>query len=129
MRFRASRTSLLRLLPGVDCRRRLTHVHEVLYRGSREPEARAESATAAIIDSQSVRTSAGAREMGGFDAGKRVKGRKRHLVNDTLGLMLRIEVHSAGAQDRDGAALVLDRITGRLPFVEPSSRMLAIREA
>jgi hypothetical protein len=43
--------------------------------------------------------------MVGYDAGKRIKGRKRHLVTDTLGLMLRIEVHSAGVQDRDGAAL------------------------
>ena len=77
-----------------------------------------ESPTAAIIDSQSVRTGAEAREMVGYDAGKRVKGRKRHLVTDTLGLVLRIEVHSAGVQDRDGAALVLDRITRRFPFLE-----------
>jgi transposase len=94
------------------------HVHDVLYRQSRELEGRDESPTAAIIDSQSVRTGAEAREMVGFDAGKRVKGRKRHLVTDTLGLMLRIEVHSAGVQDRDGAALVLDRITQRFPFIE-----------
>ena len=50
--------------------------------------------------------------------GKRVKGRKRHLVTDMLGLMLRVEVHSAGVQDRDGTALVLDRITRRFPFIE-----------
>ncbi len=56
--------------------------------------------------------------MVGYDAGKRVKGRKRHLVTDTLGLLLRIEVHSASVQDRDGAALVLDRITRRFPFLE-----------
>ena len=73
---------------------------------------RDESPTAAIIDSESVRTGAEAREMVSYDAGKRVKGRKRHLVTDTLGLVLRIETHSAGVQDRDGAALVLDRITG-----------------
>ena len=94
------------------------HVHDVLYRRTRELEGRDESPTAAIIDSQSVKTSAEAREMVGYDAGKRVKGRKRHLVTDTLGLMLRIEVHSAGVQDRDGAALVLDRITRRFPFLE-----------
>ena len=56
--------------------------------------------------------------MVGYDAGKRVKGRKRHLVTDTLGLMLRIEGHSAGVQDRDGSAMVLDRITRRFPFLE-----------
>jgi transposase len=94
------------------------HVHDVLYRRSRELEGREESPTAAIIDSQSVKTGAEAREMVGYDAGKRIKGRKRHLVTDTLGLMLRIEVHSASVQDRDGAALVLDRITRRFPFLE-----------
>jgi transposase len=93
-------------------------LHDVLYRRSRELEGREESPTAAIIDSQSVKTSAEAREMVGYDAGKRIKGRKRHLVTDTLGLMLRIEVHSASVQDRDGAALVLDRITRRFPFLE-----------
>ena len=56
--------------------------------------------------------------MVGYDTGKRVKGRKRHLVTDTLGLMLRIEVHSAIVQDRAAAALVLDRITRRFPFLE-----------
>ena len=56
--------------------------------------------------------------MVGYDAGKRVKGRKRHLVTDTLGLMLRIEVQCARVQDCDGAALVLDRITQRFPFIE-----------
>ena len=85
----------------------------MLYRRTRELEGCDESPTAAIIDSQSVKTGAEARDTIGFDAGKRVKGRKRHLVTDTLGLMLRIEVHSAGVQDRDGAALVLDLITRR----------------
>ena len=94
------------------------HIHGVLYRRTRELEGRDESPTAAIIDSQSVKTGAEAREMVGYDAGKRVKGRKRHLVTDTLGLMLRVEVHSASVQDRDGAALVLDRITRRFPFLE-----------
>ncbi len=94
------------------------HVHDVLYRRVRDLEGREESPSAAIIDSQSVKTSADAREMVGFDAGKRIKGRKRHLVTDMLGLMLRVEVHSAGVQDRDGAALVLERITRRFPFIE-----------
>lgn len=93
-------------------------VHDVLYRRTRELEGRDESPSAAIIDSQSVKTGAEARGSVGFDAGKRVKGRKRHIVTDTLGLLLRIEVHSAGMQDRDGAALVLDRITRRFPFLE-----------
>ena len=94
------------------------HLHDVLYRRPRELEGRDESPTAVIIDSQSVKTGAEAHEMVGFDAGKRIKGRKRHLVTDTLGLMLRVEIHSAGIQDRDGAALVFDRITRRFPFLE-----------
>jgi len=93
-------------------------VHDALYRRCRDLEGREESPSAAIIDSQSVKTGAEARDMVGFDAGKRVKGRKRHIVTDTLGLLLRVEVHSAGVQDRDGAALVFDRLTERFPFLE-----------
>ena len=51
----------------------------------------------------------------GYDAGKKVKGRKVHALVDTEGLPLRVVVHSAGIQDRDGAALVLDKI---LPTVQ-----------
>jgi transposase len=56
--------------------------------------------------------------MAGFYAGKRVKGRKRHILVDTLDLILKAEVHSAGIQDRDGAALVSDRLMNRFPFIE-----------
>jgi transposase len=61
------------------------HVHDVHYRRSRGLEGRDESPTTAIIGSQGVKTSAEAREMVGYDAGKWAKGRKRHLVTDTLG--------------------------------------------
>ena len=54
----------------------------------------------------------------GYDAGKRTKGRKRHLLTDTLGLPLRVVVHSAGIQDRDGAALVLEGLRERCPHLE-----------
>lgn len=54
----------------------------------------------------------------GYDAGKKVKGRKIHALVDTLGLPLRIVVHSAGIQDRDGAGLVLDKIRNRFPWLE-----------
>ena len=55
----------------------------------------------------------------GFDAGKKVTGRKRHILVDTLGLLLNVVVHPANVQDRDGARLVLDRRTRRLfPFIE-----------
>lgn len=61
--------------------------------------------TAAIIDSQSVKMSSQPGERG-FDAGKKIRGRKRHLLVDTLGLILGVKVHSAGLQDREGAKLL-----------------------
>src|SRR5450631_214601 len=54
----------------------------------------------------------------GYDAGKKVKGRKIHALVDTEGLPLRAVVHSAGIQDRDGAAFVLDKIRNRFPWLE-----------
>lgn len=51
----------------------------------------------------------------GYDAGKKVKGRKRHLLVDTLGLLLLVVVHSAGIQDRDGAKLLLEKARGLFP--------------
>jgi putative transposase len=55
----------------------------------------------------------------GYDAGKKVTGRKRHVLVDTLGLLLSVAVHPADVQDRDGAALVLDQRTRALfPFIE-----------
>jgi len=54
----------------------------------------------------------------GYDAGKKVKGRKVHALVDTEGLPLRVVVHSAAIQDRDGAALVFDRIRQRFNWLE-----------
>ena len=51
----------------------------------------------------------------GHDAGKKVKGRKIHALVDTVGPPMRVVVHSAGIRDRDGAALVLDKIRDRFP--------------
>ena len=48
-----------------------------------------------------------------YDAGKKVKGRKRHIIVDTLGLVLLAVVHAANIQDRDGAKLVLEKIKGK----------------
>jgi hypothetical protein len=71
-------------------------------------EARAAQPTAALVDSQSLR---GAETVGrtgrGYDAGKRVNGRKRHIVVDTCGLLLAILVAGAGVQDRDGVRPLL----------------------
>jgi putative transposase len=55
----------------------------------------------------------------GFDAGKKVKGIKRHILTDHLGLLLSVAVHPADVQDRDGAARLLTRrVRRRFPFVE-----------
>ena len=54
----------------------------------------------------------------GYDAGKKVKGRKLHALVDVEGLPLRVIVHSADIQDRDGATLVLDKIRQRFPWLE-----------
>lgn len=84
----------------------------------RDLEGREASPTLAIIDAQSAKTGPDARGDIGFDAGKNVKGRKRHIAVDILGMVLKADVHSAGIQDRDGAALALDKITARFPFIE-----------
>ena len=54
----------------------------------------------------------------GYDAGKRLKGRKIHSLVDTLGLPIRLVIHSAGIQDRDGAALLFEKIKPRFPWLD-----------
>ena len=57
-------------------------------------------------------------DSGGYDAGKKIKGKKRHILVDTLGLLLDAIVHPADIQDRDGGALLLARLFGRWAFLE-----------
>lgn len=73
------------------------------------------STTADVIDSQSVKTTENG-GIRGFDAGKKINGRKRHIVVDALGLMVGLVVHSPGIQDRDGAPSVLKTILKRWPW-------------
>ncbi|HEY2531995.1 MAG TPA: IS5 family transposase [Xanthobacteraceae bacterium] len=100
----------------------LERIHHALYVETRERDGRAASPSVAIIDSQSAKAApkrGSALDPQGFDAGKKVTGRKRHILVDTLGLLLNVVVHPANLQDRDGVRLVLDRRTRRLfPFVE-----------
>src|ERR1035437_9086951 len=54
----------------------------------------------------------------GYDAGKKIKGKKRHLLVDTLGLLLHAIVHPADIQDRDGGLLLLASLFGMYPFLK-----------
>ena len=67
--------------------------------------------SAAIMDSQSVKTT-DVKGIRGYDAGKQVKGRKRHILVDTMGLLLMVLVHAGNIQERDGAKLLLNRAKG-----------------
>jgi transposase len=70
--------------------------------------------SAGIVDSQSAKTSGVGGEARGYDGGKKVRGRKRHLLVDTEGLVLKAKVHSAKVPDQDGIKLAVERCT-RLP--------------
>ncbi|HEY1353294.1 MAG TPA: IS5 family transposase [Ktedonobacteraceae bacterium] len=83
---------------------------DVRTQAGRDPEP-----SAAIIDSQSIKTSPVRGSERGFDGGKHISGRKRYLLVDTLGLLLAITVHSAGLVDRRGAPLLLQELGGRFP--------------
>lgn len=91
-------------------------INHALVMASRERDGREASPTAGVIDSQSVKTteSGGPR---GYDAGKKIKGRKRHIVTDTHGHLVGLQVHPADIQDRDGAVAVLASIRSLYPWL------------
>lgn len=91
-------------------------VHGRLRELARERVGREPTPSAAIIDSQSVKTHQGGPR--GFDGGKKVLGRKRHLLVDTLGLLLKVVVHPANLHDRLGAKLVLGALGTRFPRLQ-----------
>lgn len=92
-------------------------MHDRLREQWREREARAAEPMAAVLDSQSNRSSPQGGPSG-YDAGKKVKGRKRHLVVDTLGLLLAVSVTAASVQDRDGAHPVVASAMIKYPSIQ-----------
>lgn len=96
----------------------LKALHDTLREQVRVTEGRSAEPSAGIVDSQSVKGAdtvpAASR---GFDAGKRINGRKRHIVVDTIGLMLVVMVTAASIQDRDGGQSILERLHGALGSV------------
>jgi hypothetical protein len=64
----------------------------------------------------------------GYDAGQRISGKKRHILVDTLGLLLHAMIHPADIQDRDGGLLLVPRLLGMYPFLKSSLLTVAIKE-
>jgi putative transposase len=95
----------------------LQRVHDRLRDSIRTAEGRSTSPTLGILDSQSAKTTEVALDRG-FDAGKKVKSRKRHVLVDVLGLVLCVLVTSASIQDRDGAVPVLRSAAASYPTLK-----------
>ncbi len=103
-------------------------MHDYLREKVRKQAGKKPTPTAAIIDSQSVRSAQGGIDRG-FDAGKKVTGRKRHIAVDTLGMLLVVVVHAASVQDQVGAKQVLAGIREKfrrfkVVFGDSASRQL-----
>lgn len=85
-------------------------IHEALVEKVRVMKGRKEEPTVGIIDAQSVKNTLVSCENKGFDAGKKIKGIKRHIIVDTLGLILAVVIQSASIQDRAGAVEVVNKL-------------------
>jgi transposase len=94
-------------------------IHQQLRDSVREKHKRAIEPTMGIIDSQSVKTVETAKvETRGFDVHKSTKGRKRHILVDTMGLLLAVIITAANVTDRNGAEAIFDKIHGEFPLLK-----------
>jgi transposase len=93
-------------------------IHDMLRRKVRAAAGRSEEPSTALVDAQSIRTSGNVPESSqGIDAAKKIKGRKRHIATDTLGLLLVLLVTAASVQDTTGGRDVVDALAARHPGV------------
>ena len=90
-------------------------LNRAMRRRLREKLGRAPEPSAGIVDSQSAKTTGVGGEQRGFDGGKKVRGRKRHILVDTEGLVVEVRVHSAKVPDQDGIKRLLEPARDRLP--------------
>jgi len=92
----------------------IEEMHELLHAVCRKQAGRDASPGLGLIDSQSVKTSSMTEDKG-YDGGKKIQGRKRHIVTDTMGLIMAVVIHGADIQDRAGAKLVLEALRFKYP--------------